>query len=52
MDKRRAACEEGRAEGLEAGIRQAIIALRGAVAPGLIAERFKMSVEQMVDISK
>ncbi len=42
--------EEGRAEGEAKGLRNAIIALKGIVDPVIIAERFKMSLEQVMDI--
>lgn len=41
---------EGRAEGEAAGLKNAIVALKGLVDPAIIAERFKMSLDQVLDI--
>ena len=62
LDERRMGYQEGREEGMEEGIekgiekgieeglRKAIIALRGVLAPNVIAERFQMPLEQVTDI--
>ena len=42
--------EDGRAEGVEKGFKDTIIALKDILAPAVIAERFKMSLEQVMDI--
>ena len=42
--------EKGREEGIEAGLRKAIMALRGVVTPTVIAERFQMPLEQVMEI--
>ena len=42
--------EKGREEGIEAGLRKAIMALRGVVTPAVIAERFQMPLEQVMEI--
>ena len=41
---------EGRAEGHAEGLKDAIMALKGIVDPVVIAERFKMPLEQVMDI--
>ncbi len=41
---------EGRAEGEATGLKNAIVALKGLVDPAIIAERFKMSLDQVLDI--
>lgn len=54
LDGKEEGREEGRQEGMEKGIekglRMAIISLRGIVEPAVIAERFKMPLEQVMDI--
>ena len=42
--------QEGMEKGMEKGLRMAIISLKGIVDPSVIAERFKMSLEQVMDI--
>ncbi len=42
--------EKGREEGIEAGLRKAIMALQGVVTPAVIAERFQMPLEQVMEI--
>ena len=42
--------EMGMEKGMEKGLRMAIISLKGIVDPSVIAERFKMSLEQVMDI--
>lgn len=37
-------------DGVEEGLRMAVISLKGIVEPDVIAERFKMSLEQVMDI--
>ena len=54
MDERRIGykdgLEEGMEKGVEKGIEKAIIALRGVLDPAVIAERFTMSVDQVMEI--
>ena len=62
MDERRVGymdgLEDGRAEGMEKGMekgvekgfKDTIIALKDILDPTVIAERFKMSLEQVMDI--
>lgn len=54
MDERRVGymdgLEDGRAEGMEKGFKDTIIALKDILDPTVIAERFKMSLEQVMDI--
>ena len=58
MDERRVGymdgLEDGRAEGMEKGVekgfKDTIIALKDILDPTVIAERFKMSLEQVMDI--
>ena len=53
MDERRVGymdgLEDGRAEGMEKGFKDTIIALKDILDPAVIAERFKMSLEQVMD---
>lgn len=42
--------EEGMEKGVEKGLKMAVISLKGIVDPSVIAERFKMSLEQVMDI--
>ena len=42
--------ERGRTEGRAEGLKDAIMALKGIVDPAVIAERFKMPLEQVMDI--
>ena len=42
--------EEGMEKGMEKGLRMAVISLKGIVDPLVIADRFKMSLEQVMDI--
>ena len=42
--------EDGRAEGMEKGFKDTIIALKDILDPAVIAERFKMSLAQVMDI--
>ena len=46
LDERRI----GYLDGVEEGLRMAVISLKGIVEPDVIAERFKMSLEQVMDI--
>ena len=50
MDERRMGYTEGREDGIEEGLRKAIIALKGVLDPSVIAERFQMSLDQVTDI--
>ena len=58
MDERRVGymdgLEDGRAEGIEKGMekgfKDTIIALKDILDPTVIAERFKISMEQVMDI--
>lgn len=50
MDERRMGYTEGREDGIEEGVRKAIIALKGVLDPNVIAERFQMSLDQVMDI--
>lgn len=50
MDERRIGYMDGLEEGMEKGIEKAIIALRGVLDPAVIAERFTMSLDQVMDI--
>lgn len=50
LDGREEGLEEGMEKGIEKGIEKAIIALRGVLEPTVIAERFKMSVDQVMEI--
>lgn len=48
LDERRI----GYAEGREEGLKDAVTALKGVLEPSVIAERFKISLEQVMDILK
>lgn len=50
MDERRMGYTEGREDGIEEGLRKAIIALKGVLDPSVIAERFQISLDQVTDI--
>ena len=50
LDERRLGYAEGIEEGIEAGLRKAIMALQGVVTPAVIAERFQMPLEQVMEI--
>lgn len=58
LDERRLGYAEGRAEGRAEGeargraegIKEAIVALGGILDPAVIAERFKVPLEQVLDI--
>lgn len=54
MDERRIGYldghEDGRKEGREEGLKSAVVALKGILDPAIIAEQFKMSLEQVMDI--
>ena len=50
MDERRVGYVEGREDGHEEGFKDTIIALKDILDPAVIAERFKMSLEQVMDI--
>lgn len=54
LDERRIGYADGLEEGMEKGIKkgkqEAILAFKGIVDPSIIAERFKMSLEQVMDI--
>ena len=54
MDERRVGYMDGLAEGMEKGmdegLKKAVTALKGILDPVVIAEQFKMSLEQVMDI--
>ncbi len=50
MDERRVGYMDGLSEGREEGFKDTIIALKDILDPAVIAERFKMSLEQVMDI--
>lgn len=50
MDGLEEGMEKGLEQGLEQGLKNAVIALKGVLDPAVIAERFKMSLEQVMDI--
>ena len=50
MDERRVGYVEGREDGHEEGLKKAVTALKGILDPVVIAEQFKMSLEQVMDI--
>ena len=50
MDERRLGYMEGREEGRTEGLKEAILAFKGLADPSVIAERFKMSLEQVPEI--
>ena len=50
LDERRIGYVEGREEGREEGLRETITAFKGILEPSVIAERLKMSLEQVIDI--
>lgn len=50
MDERRIGYMEGREESRAEGLKDAIMALKGIVDPAVIAERFGMSLEQVMNI--
>ena len=50
LDERRLGFAEGREEGIEEGLRKAIVALKGVLDPNVIAERFQMSPDKVEDI--
>lgn len=50
LDERRLGYAEGREEGREEGLRETITAFKGILEPAVIAERLKMSLEQVIDI--
>ena len=50
LDERRLGFAEGREEGIEEGLRKAIVALKGVLDPNVIAERFQMSPDKVADI--
>ena len=50
LDERRLGYAEGREEGIEEGLKKAVMALKGVLDPAVIAERFKMPPEQVMDI--
>lgn len=49
-DGRMEGLEGGMEKGMEEGLKKAVMALRGVLNPAVIAEHFKMSVEQVMDI--
>ena len=42
--------EKGLEKGVEKGLKMAVASLKGIVEPAVIAERFKMPLEQVMDI--
>lgn len=50
LDERRIGYLDGVEEGMEKGLKMAVASLKGIVEPDVIAERFKMSLEQVMDI--
>ena len=42
--------EKGMEKGIEEGLKKAVTALKGILDPVVIAEQFKMSLEQVMDI--
>ena len=50
LDGREEGLEEGMEKGMEEGLKKAVRALQGVLDPAVIAERFKMSLEQVMDI--
>lgn len=50
LDERRIGFLDGVEEGMEKGLNMAISALKGVIEPSVIAERFKMPLEQVLDI--
>lgn len=50
LDERRIGFKEGRAEGHAKGINEAISVLNGSLEPAIIAEKFKMPLEQVLKI--
>lgn len=42
--------EKGIEKGMEEGLKNAVAALKGVLDPTVIAERFKMSLDQVMDI--
>ena len=49
-DGRAEGMEKGMEKGVEKGFKDTIIALKDILDPAVIAERFKMSLEQVMDI--
>ena len=50
LDGREEGLEEGMEKGMEEGLKKAVRALQGVLDPAVIAERFKMSLGQVMDI--
>ena len=50
LDGREEGLEEGMEKGMEEGLKKAVRALQGVLDPAVIAERFKMSLDQVMDI--
>ncbi len=50
LDERRVGYMDGLEEGMEQGLKNAVIALKGVLDPAVIAERFKISLDQVMDI--
>ena len=50
LDGREEGLEEGMEKGMEEGLKKAVRALQGVLDPVVIAEQFKMSLEQVMDI--
>ena len=50
LDERRLGYAEGREEGREETLKENIAALKGILDPAVIAERFKVSLAQVMEI--
>ena len=50
LDGREEGLEEGMEKGMEEGLKKAVRVLQGVLDPVVIVERFKMSLEQVMDI--
>jgi len=50
QDERRIGYTEGRAEGREEGLEYAVTALKGILDPAVIAERFNLPLEKIMEI--
>ena len=50
MDGLEEGMEKGMEKGMEEGLKSAVVALKGILDPAVIAERFKMSLDQVMDI--
>lgn len=49
-DERRLGYKEGREEGLEEGMEKTVLALKGLIEPSVIADRLKMSLDEVLKI--